>query len=132
MVRFTSTNQQSDLRQHSTLIGIVDLTFSNQPSHFLPQPPSTMSSSVSVSSFDLQPQNPMPLSGHDHPLSSTHDHTDKHCLPQPTDLWHHSNPAGTSNPHIALSVDLSVLHKISISLFFRHHVSHPYSIAGLT
>ena len=35
-------------------------------------------------------------------------------------------------PHIALTTDLSDLRKIPISLFFRHHASLPYSIAGLT
>ena len=32
-------------------------------------------------------------------------------------------------PHIALIMDLSTLHKISISLSFRHHASIPYTIA---
>ena len=38
MARLTSTRLQSDLRQHSTVIVKVHLPFSNQPSHFLPQP----------------------------------------------------------------------------------------------
>ena len=42
---------------------------SNQPSHFPPQPAFSMSSLVSLSSFDLQPQNLLPFSRHDHPLS---------------------------------------------------------------
>ena len=33
----------------------------------------------SLSSFDHQPQSLMPFSRHDHPLSSTHDHTNEHC-----------------------------------------------------
>ena len=67
------------------------LLFSNQPSHFLPQPAFFMSSLASPSSFDHQPQNVMPFLGHDRPHSSTHDHTNEHCLPLPTDLWFYSN-----------------------------------------
>ena len=49
VARFTSTQQQSCLRQHSTLIGKVHLPFSNQPSHFLPQRAVSMSSSAFLS-----------------------------------------------------------------------------------
>ena len=62
VVRFTSNPHQSDIRQHSTNIGKVHLPFSYQPSHFPPQPSSSMSSLASISSFDHQPQNPMPIS----------------------------------------------------------------------
>ena len=47
---------------HTTLIDKVHLPFSNQSSHFLPQPAFSMSSLASCSSFDLQPQNLMPFS----------------------------------------------------------------------
>ena len=50
---FTPTQQPSDLHQHSTLIGKVHLPYSNQPSHFLPRPASSMSSSDTLSPFDL-------------------------------------------------------------------------------
>ena len=36
------------------------------------------------------------------------------------------------SPHIALIIAFSVLLKIAISFFLRHHVSLPYSIANLT
>ena len=75
VARFTSTMQQSDLRQHSTLIGKVHLSFSSQPSYFLPQPAFSTSSSASLSSFVIQPQYLIPFSRHDHPLSSTHHET---------------------------------------------------------
>ena len=68
----TSTQQQYDLRRHTTLIGKVNLSFSHQPSYFLPQPVSSMSSSASLSPFDLQPQNMTILSPQ---------HTIKHSLP---------------------------------------------------
>ena len=55
VARFTSTQQQSCLSQHSTLNGKVHLSFSNQPSYFLPQPAISKSSMASHSSFDLQP-----------------------------------------------------------------------------
>ena len=57
------------------------LSSSNQPSYFLPQPIFSMSSMASPSSFDYQPQNLMPFLKHDHSLSTTHDHSNKHCLP---------------------------------------------------
>ena len=57
-VKLTSTQQQSCLLQHSTLICKVHLLFSNQPSHFLPQPASSMSYSASLSSFDLEISHP--------------------------------------------------------------------------
>ena len=47
----------------------------------LPQPASFFSSSASLSFFDLQHQNLMPISRHDHPLSSAHDHANEHCFP---------------------------------------------------
>ena len=84
VARFTSTQQQFCLGQQSTLNGKVHLPFSNQPSNFLPQPAFPMSPSASLSSFDRQPQNLIPFMRRDHPLSSTHDHTNKHCLLQPT------------------------------------------------
>ena len=74
----TSTYQPSDVHQHSALIGIVHLPFSSQPSHFLHQPASSL---ASLSSFDPKPPYPMPLSRRDHPLSSTHVHTNEPCLP---------------------------------------------------
>ena len=83
--RFTSSQKQSSLRRHSTLIIKVNLPFSDQLSHFLPQPAFSMSSLASLSSFELQPRNLMPFLRHDHPLSSTHGHTNEHCLP----LWLH-------------------------------------------
>ena len=55
VTRITSTQQLYDLCQHSTLINKVYLPFSNQLSQFLPQPAFSMSSSASLSSFDLQP-----------------------------------------------------------------------------
>ena len=82
VTKFTSTQQQSDVHQHSTMIGKVHLPFSNKPSHFLPQPDFSMSSSASLSSFDVQPQNLIPFSRHDPPLSSTHDHTNEQCHSQ--------------------------------------------------
>ena len=63
----------------TTMTGNVHLPCSNKPSHFLPQPAFSMSSSASLSFFDLQPQNLMPFLRHDHPLSSEHNHTNKHC-----------------------------------------------------
>ena len=65
------TRLQSYLRQHSTLVGKVHLPFSNQSSHFLPQPAFSISSFGSHSSFYLQPHYLMPFSRCDHPLSST-------------------------------------------------------------
>ena len=38
VAKFTSTQHQCDLYQHSTMIGKGHLPLSNQPSHFLPQP----------------------------------------------------------------------------------------------
>ena len=81
VARFSSTQQQSDLHQHSTLIGKMHLPFLNQPSHLLFQSSFFVSSSASHSSIDLQPRNVLPITIHDHPLSSTHDHTNEHCLP---------------------------------------------------
>ena len=102
VARFTSTQQQSDQHQHSTLIGKVHLPFSNQSSHFLPLPASTMFTMVSLSFYDLQPHNLMPFSRHAHPLSTAHDHTNEHCLPYPTNIWLHSNTISTSNPCVFL------------------------------
>ena len=70
VARFTSTQQQSDLWQHFTSIRKVHLPFSTKL-HTI----SSMSSLASLSSFDLQSQNLMPFSRHDHTVSSTHDHT---------------------------------------------------------
>ena len=56
VARSTSTQCQSDYYQHSTLINIAHLPFSNQPSCFVPQPASSMFSSASISSFDILPQ----------------------------------------------------------------------------
>ena len=50
-----------------------------------------------LSSFGIQPQNLMPLSRHDHPLSSTHHHANEHSLPWPTDLLFHSKPSSASS-----------------------------------
>ena len=80
MARLTSTQQQSNLGQHSTLNRKVHLPFSNQPSYFPPQPASSMSSSTSLSTFDLQPQNIMRFSRYHHPLSSIRDHTSEHNI----------------------------------------------------
>ena len=80
VARLTSTQQQSDYCQHSNLISKVHFPFSNQSSHFLPQPASFMSCSAYISSFYIQPQNLMPFTRHDHPLSSTHDNTSEYCL----------------------------------------------------
>ena len=66
VARFTSTLQQSYLCQYSTLICKVHLPFLSQPSHFFHQPAFTTSSSASLSSFHLQPQNLIPFSRHDH------------------------------------------------------------------
>ena len=137
MARFTSTQQQSDLHQHSISISKVHLPFSNQPSHILPQPAFTMSSLTLISSFALPPQNLMPFSKHDHPLPTTHDHD----MTIPTNTASHSQLIHVSfkpnrnikyvdlflplscTPHIALTMDLSVLNKIPISLSFRQHAS---------
>ena len=81
VARFSSTHPQSDLHRHSTLIGKVHHPFSNQSSHFLPQPASFMCSSAFLSSFDPQPQILMPNERHDRPHSLTHDHTNEHCFP---------------------------------------------------
>ena len=70
--------------------------YTSQPSCFLPQPASSMSSSLSISSFDHQPQSPMPSSRHDHPPFSTNEHTNTHCLSQPTNCF-------TQNQHKVLS-----------------------------
>ena len=78
---FTSTQQESCLCRHSALNGKVHLSFSNQPSYFLPQPAFSMSFLASPSSFDFQPQNPNPFLRRDHSLSSTHGPTNEHCLP---------------------------------------------------
>ena len=141
MARFTSTKQQSCLCRHSTLISKEHLPFSNQPSHILPQPAFFMSSSASFSSFDLQPQNLMPFSRHYHPLSSTNDHANEHFAIAILYIVSFKSRMNIKSvdiflsfsctPHIALTIDLSVLHKIPISLSFRHHTSLPCSIAGL-
>ena len=140
-MRFTSTQQQSYLRQHSTLIGKLHLSFSSQPSFFLPQPSFFMSSSASLSSFDLQPQNLMPYPRHDHPLSSAHAHTNEHFLHSQLICSfiqaQHEHQICRSfyvfelYSTIALAMDLSVLRKIPMSLSYRHHASLPYSFAGL-
>ena len=93
-----------------------------------------MSFSASLSSFDLQPQNLIPFIRRDHPFSSTHVHTNKHCLPWPTDLLFSFKPnmniksvdlflSLSCTPHIALTMDLSVRCKIPISLSFKHHAN---------
>ena len=61
VARYTSNQQQCDLRPHNNMISKVHLPFLNQPSHFIPQPASSMSSFTSLSSFDLQPQNQLPF-----------------------------------------------------------------------
>ena len=43
-----------------------------------------------------------------------------------------SFPPLSCNPHTAITMDLDVILKISISTSFRHHVSLPLRIAGLT
>ena len=82
VARFISTQQQSCLRRHSTLNDKLHPSFSNQPSHFLPQPTFFMSSFTSPSSFDLWPQNLMPFLGCQLSLSSAHDHTNEHYYSQ--------------------------------------------------
>ena len=82
VARFSSTQQQSCLRRHPTLISKVHLPFSNQPSHFLVHPAFSMSSSASLSSFDLQTKKLIPFSRHSHPPSSTHNHTNEHYQSQ--------------------------------------------------
>ena len=135
LARFTSTQQQSDLRRHPTMIGKVHLPFTNQPSHFLPQPAFSMSSSASLSSFDLQP-----FSRHG-VLSSQH-------MTIPTSIVCHGQLIygfiQTQHEHqIRRSFSVFELYskhcshnesfcKFHISLSFRHHSSLPCSIAGLT
>ena len=132
VARFTSTQQQSDLHQHSTLISNVHLSFSNQPSYFHPQPTSSMSSLASPSSLDHQPQIYCPSQDMTI-LSPQH-------MTIPTNTVYHSQLSNSfiqtqhehqiyrfflslsRTPHITLTMDLSVLHKIPISLSFRHQI----------
>ena len=67
----------------------------------LPKPttvlfPITTSSLFSLAYLSLTFNLKVPFSRHDNPPSSTHNHTNKHCLTQPTDLW--LNSISTSNP----------------------------------
>ena len=73
--------------------------------------------------FDLQPQNLMPLSIHDHPLSSAYDHAQLICSSIKPNIKIFLSLSCT--PHIALTSDLPVLHKIYISISFRCHASLP-------
>ena len=143
LARFTSTQQQSCLRQHYTLISKVHLPISIQSSHFLHQPASFLSYLASLSSFDLQAQNLMPFSKQMTILSPQH-----MTIPANT-VCHSQLIYGVAQtqyehqicrffsilcctPHITLITDLSVLRKIPISLSYRCHASLPFCIAGLT
>ena len=139
VARSTSNYYQSGLLQHSTVIGKVHLPFSNQPSHFLPQPASSMSSSASLSSFDPQSQNLMTILSPQHITIPTNTVNHSQLLIYGfTQTQHQHQNLRTSSisemnsTHRPLSIDLSVLPKIIISLSFRHHTSLPCSIAGLT
>ena len=72
----------------------------------------------------------------DHLLSSAHDHTNAHCLPQPIDPLLQSMSLAHSlslscTPHIALTTDLWISKKFHLA-FFNHNASLPYIIVGVT
>ena len=69
----------------STLPDLMHPPSSTQPSYSPPPPVSSMSSLVVPFFSNSPPQNPMPFSKHDHHPSSTHAHTNAHCLPLLTD-----------------------------------------------
>ena len=135
VARSTSTQCQSDYYQHSTLINIAHLPFSNQLSCFVPQPSSSMFSSAFISSFDLLPQIQCP----------SQDMTILSPQHIPPNTVYHSQLfyAFIQNQHQLLfdlsdvlhrllSAWISVLCKIPISLTFKHHATPKYRIAGLT
>ena len=80
-------------------------------------------------------------SKHESPPTSTHDHANTHRLTESTNLLFHSSQiyhqvfghflSSSCTPHIAFAMDLSVLHKIPISLSFRRHALLPYKSYGL-
>ena len=142
VARFTSTQQLSDLSHHYTSIVKVHLPFSNQPSHFLPQAAFSMSSLTYISTHDIQPQDIMPFSRHDHPSpqhmiiqTNTVCNSQLICGPIKPNINIKSVDLFLSlscTPHIALTMDPFVFRKIHITHFCRHHASLPYSIAGPT
>ena len=142
VARFTSTQQQSDLHQHSTLIGKVHLLFSNQHSHFflnLPFPcplrptflPLTFNLKIQCLSQDMtifSPQHitiPMNTVCHSQLIygfvQTQHEHQIHRTFPvfelYSTHCSHHES---------------SALCKIHISLLFRRYASLPYSVAAIT
>ena len=142
VARYTSSQQHSDLCQHSTSVVNVLLSISNQPLHFLPQP------AFSMFSFGL-PFFFWPTSK-SNALLKTWPSSLPSTWPYQRTLFAIANWSMVSfkpsmniksidlflslscTSHIALTMDLSVLHKIPISLSFRHHASLSYCIAGLT
>ena len=129
VVIFTLSQQQSDLRQKTTLIGEVHLPFSSQPSLFLHQPAFSISSSASHSSFDRQPQDLMPFSRRDHPLpllmnipTNTVCHSQLiygFILTQHEHQMCRSFLSLSFTPHIVCTIDFSVLCEISFVKLFK-------------
>ena len=125
VARFTSTQQPSEVRQHCTLIGKVHLPFPNQSSHFLPQPTFSMSSSASLSSFDLQLQNLIPFSEHlNHPLSSTQMSP---TIQQLTALPRLSRPISCSGSHSSLTCSTHIL----LWQSEQSYMLHPYLVLAV-
>ena len=127
----------------STYTNMLHLLSSNQSFSCFLQLVSSISSSVGLVYVFHPLFVPLPLSKHLPQVISKHNHTTSYHLPLPAYLLFPSILACPSTPlysscplyftpHIALTIDLSALHKIATSFSLKHHILFPYNIVDLT